>query len=93
MFRRVKESEDEETGRLLLYSDVIGNRLIEVHDPNFSYSEMEQARVALLSRLQELEQPEEAGADKEATARDDQQTEREAVTDTNEEAAEDKIVQ
>ncbi len=59
VFRQIKESQDEETGRLILYSDCIGNWLIVVHDPNFSYVEMENARLALLARLQELEQPEE----------------------------------
>lgn len=59
VFRRIKES-DEADGEIhiLLYADRIGNRLIEVRDPNFSYAEMEAARGALLKRLQELESPE-----------------------------------
>ncbi len=58
VFRRIKES-DEADGEvhLLLFADKIGNRLIEVRDPNFSYAEMEAARQALMQRLQELEAP------------------------------------
>jgi hypothetical protein len=60
-FRQIKESDDSDGEiRLVLYADRIGNRLIEVRDPNFSYAEMDDARTALLTRLQELEQPEEA---------------------------------
>lgn len=58
VFRRIKESDEGEGEvHILLYADRIGNRLIEVRDPNFSYAEMEAARQALLSRLQELESP------------------------------------
>lgn len=58
VFRRIKESDENEGEvHILLYADRIGNRLIEVRDPNFSYAEMENARVALLTRLQELEAP------------------------------------
>lgn len=59
VFRRIKES-DEADGEthILLYADRIGNRLIEVRDPNFSYAEMETGRAALIKRLQELETPE-----------------------------------
>lgn len=60
-FRLVKESDESETEvRVSLYADRIGNRLIQVRDPSFSYVEMEQARQRLLARLQELERP--AGA-------------------------------
>lgn len=56
VFKLVKES-DESDGetKILLFIDRIGNRLIEVRDPNFSYSEMDQARTGLVQRLQELE--------------------------------------
>lgn len=58
VFRRIKESDEEDGAvHILLYADRIGNRLIEVRDPNFSYAEMEAARQALLTRLQELETP------------------------------------
>lgn len=58
VFRRIKES-DEADGEvhLLVFADKIGNRLIEVRDPNFSYAEMETARQALMQRLQMLEAP------------------------------------
>jgi hypothetical protein len=64
VFRRIKES-DESDGeiRLTLYTDRIGNRLIEVPDPQFTYAEMEEAGKLLLSRLHELETPEEDVAD------------------------------
>lgn len=61
VFRRIKES-DEADGevRIILYTDRIGNRLIEVRDPSFTYAEMESARRLLLERLEELEAPQEA---------------------------------
>ena len=60
VFKQIKES-DESDGeiRITLYSDRIGNRLIEVRDPQFSYTELEAGRTLLLERLQELEAPEE----------------------------------
>ena len=59
VFRLVKESEDAENEeRLTLFSDRIGNRLIEVRDPNLTFAELETGRVALLARLNELENPE-----------------------------------
>lgn len=62
VFRRIKES-DESDGevRISLYSDRIGNRLIEVRDPSFSYAELETGRTALLERLREIEAPQETG--------------------------------
>lgn len=58
VFRLIKES-DESDGevRITLYTDRIGNRLIEVPDPNFSHAEMEEAGQRLMARLQELETP------------------------------------
>jgi hypothetical protein len=59
VFRRMRETEEgENENRLILYADRIGNRLIEVRDPNFSYQELEAGRQALMERLQELEAPE-----------------------------------
>ncbi len=60
VFRLIKESDepDSET-RVILYGDRIGNRLIEVRDPNFTYAELETARTALMDKLRELEAPEE----------------------------------
>lgn len=57
-FRLIKEGDaGDGEARLLLFADRIGNRLIEVQDPHFTYAEMEAGRKALLERLQELEQP------------------------------------
>jgi hypothetical protein len=58
VFRLVKESDETETEvRISLYSDRLGNRLIEVRDPSFTYPELEAGRQLLLARLRELEQP------------------------------------
>jgi hypothetical protein len=60
VFRRIKESDDTEgEAKLSLFSDRIGNRLIEVRDPNLSYEELEQAQHSLLERLRTLEADEE----------------------------------
>jgi hypothetical protein len=60
IFRLLKEAEEGEgESRLALFNDRIGDRLIEVRDPNFSYAELERARIALMERLSELESPEE----------------------------------
>ena len=55
-FCLIKES-DEGDGELhvLLFNDRIGNRLVEVRDPNFTYGQLETARSSLLQRLAELE--------------------------------------
>jgi len=56
VFRLIKESDEAEGNiRVTLYTDRLGNRLIEVPDPQFTYAELEAARVRLLERLQELE--------------------------------------
>jgi len=56
VFRRIKESDEADGSvQVTLYTDRIGNRLIEVPDPQFSYAELEAARIKLLERLQELE--------------------------------------
>lgn len=55
VFRQVRESNDGEEGKLVLYVDRIGNRLVEVRDPDFTYAELESARIKLMERLQELE--------------------------------------
>jgi hypothetical protein len=61
VFRLVKEGDAaEEETRILLFTDRIGNRLIEVRDPNFSFRELEAGRVTLIERLQQLEAPEPA---------------------------------
>lgn len=62
VFRLIKEFDDEDGGtRIALFADRIGNRFIEVGDPNLSYQELEDGRQALLKRLHELEVGEEAG--------------------------------
>lgn len=56
VFRLIKESDESDGNvRITLYADRIGNRLIEVPDPQFSYAEMDKARTLLIARLQELE--------------------------------------
>ena len=59
VFRLIKESQDPETEAVLvLFTDRIGNRLIEVNDPSLSHAELEDARGELLERLSVLENPE-----------------------------------
>lgn len=67
-FLQIKES-DEADGevRTVLFADRIGNRLIEVRDPNFSFAEMEAGRQQLITRLQELEAPETEQPEEETT--------------------------
>jgi hypothetical protein len=57
VFRLIKESAEEQEGaaHVALFADRIGNRLIEVRDPNLSFDELEVGRQALLERLGELE--------------------------------------
>ena len=56
VFRFIKQTADPDTDAVVfLFSDRIGNRLIEVHDPNLSTAELERARQELLRRLAELE--------------------------------------
>lgn len=56
VFRFIKQSMDPETEAVVfLFLDRIGNRLIEVHDPNLTTGELERARQELLHRLAELE--------------------------------------
>jgi len=60
VFRLIKEADESEgIGRIALYSDRIGDKLIEVRDPNLTYAEMEDGRVILMERLVRLESPEE----------------------------------
>lgn len=58
VFRLIKESDDgDQEVKLVLFADRIGNRLIEVRDPNLTYAELEAGRQALLERLAALENP------------------------------------
>ena len=66
-FRLIKESPDPDSEvNLILFSDRIGNRLIEVSDPSLSYEELEQGQVMLMERLRELESPDEPVGDEPA---------------------------
>lgn len=61
VFRLIKEAEEADGEvRMALYSDRLGDRLIEVRDPNLTYAEMEEGRKALIERLRQLESPEPA---------------------------------
>jgi hypothetical protein len=60
VFRFIKETKDPDTdAATILFNDRIGNRLIEVSDPNLSHAELEHARVRLMESLAKLEAPEE----------------------------------
>jgi hypothetical protein len=59
VFRLLKESDGSENEvRVALYADRIAERLIEARDPSLSYAELEAGRVALMERLNQLENPE-----------------------------------
>ena len=56
VFRFIKQTTDPETeAAIMLFLDRIGNRMIEVHDPNLTTADLERGRVQLLHRLAELE--------------------------------------
>jgi len=58
-FRQIRESEDGDgAARTTLYLDRATNRLIEACDLNFTYAELDEARIALLDQLRLLESPE-----------------------------------
>lgn len=58
VFRQIKESEENDGAeRVTLFLDRVGNRLIETRDLSFTYTELDEARVRLMARLQELEAP------------------------------------
>ena len=63
VFRLIKDSDDVDASvRVTLYADRIGNRLIEVPDPQFTYAELDTARLQLIERLQQLEAAAQAAA-------------------------------
>jgi len=67
VFRLLKEADSPEGEmRLELFEDRLGNRLIEVRDPELAYAELEAGRIALIQCLAELEHPPEESR-KEAT--------------------------
>lgn len=56
VFRLMKEFDEAEAGgRVAVFLDRIGDRLVEVRDPDLSFEELEVGRQALLQRLAELE--------------------------------------
>ncbi len=58
VFRLIKESDAPEGEmRVALFADRLGDRLIEVRDPDLSHAEMEEGRRMLLERLNQLENP------------------------------------
>jgi hypothetical protein len=79
VFRRIKESDDPEgEARIALYADRLGDRLVEVRDPDLSLGELESGRSMLMERLRELEDP----TDEEDTA--DEAVDTEDVDSTDE---------
>lgn len=59
VFRRLKEVEDPDAEQnVILFTDRIGNRMIEVADPNLTHAELERGRTILMDRLAELESSE-----------------------------------
>jgi hypothetical protein len=60
VFRLIKQADSsEDEMRLELFEDRLGNRLIEVRDPQLAYAELEAGRIALIQCLAELEHPRE----------------------------------
>jgi len=58
VFRLLKEGEEPEgDARFTLFADRIGDRIIEVRDPNLSYAELNAARGELMEYLNALETP------------------------------------
>jgi len=59
VFRLIKEGEESDTdAKFALFTDRIGNRMIEVRDPNLSYAELNKARASLMENLNALEEDE-----------------------------------
>jgi hypothetical protein len=64
VFRLIKESDDDDGfTRVALFNDRIGNRLVEVRDPQLTYSELEAARMNIMEVLAETERPPETAAE------------------------------
>ncbi|MCL4217687.1 MAG: hypothetical protein KJ052_11885 [Candidatus Hydrogenedentes bacterium] len=58
VFRQIRESalnDTSEASRVTLYTDRIGNRLIEVRDPLLTFEELDEGRKRLIERLAEVE--------------------------------------
>ncbi|MGC8844491.1 MAG: hypothetical protein ACP5QY_01440 [Candidatus Hydrogenedens sp.] len=53
IFKKIKEiAISQRDGYIIMYIDRIDDRVIEVRDPNFSFSEMEEAKKIVLERLE-----------------------------------------
>lgn len=90
-FRQIRESEgSEDTGRVTLFLDRATGRLIETRDLNFSYTELDEARVLLLEKLRLLESPEPEQPPAEATDEEVPAPEKEPETDGEEPGDEDQ---
>jgi len=76
VFRLIKEGEESETdSKFALYTDRIGDRMIEVRDPNLSYAELNAARGSLMESLNALEEPEAPEAGEEEAVEDQEELE------------------
>ncbi len=59
VFRLIKETQDPDTDAVVaLFTDRIGNRLVEVKDPCLTHAELEVGRRLLMDRLGEIESTE-----------------------------------
>lgn len=91
VFRLIKETKDPDTdASVILFNDRIGNRLIEVNDPNLSHAELDDARKFMMERLAELELPEVEGNEELATdgeTEDHTETESIDATETSTDAS------
>lgn len=53
IFKKIKEMAiSQRDGYIIMYIDCVDDRVIEVRDPNFSFSEMEEAKKIVLERLE-----------------------------------------
>lgn len=90
VFRLIKETKDPDTdAALILFNDRIGNRLIEVSDPNLAHNELDEARIQLMEKLTALENPlEEEEVDNTESSEETPSTEETESTETQDDTAE-----
>jgi len=92
VFRFIKQTTDPETeAAIMLFLDRIGNRMIEVHDPNLTTAELERGRVQLLHRLAELEGTLDESETAPGVAAQPQATEPAASVEADSNSADDEI--
>lgn len=87
VFRLLKQGDDpDEGGRVTLYRDRIGDKMVEVRDPQLTYDDLEAGRTALVARLQEIESPpeEETSGDAEDSSDSDDDFDEEIFDDEDE---------